>query len=337
MSSYETLLESYDEEINLSNITFEEVGNILESLTEFVNEELDMTVQISLQEAEEGEVAEKENKFTAGAKRVLSSLVAKLNAFIEKIGDAIRKFVAKAKVVIAQGGNTAVAKIAANSKAKLGKEITLKTFSQGPEASVKLMKLGIEAMKKANEQMSRIAFNGDAESGSAAVEKAVDAFAEKLENSPVMTDKKFAAGQGIKSIYNDNCKKYIDAINSELKNLEAQVKNAQQASKTAIKTIQKLQNTDKAVKSANITAVSKTCALAMKINTYSVNYAASLLGIAAKNGAKLALAAVGEDGKKLAGNVKAKGTDLKNKGKNLADKAKDKLPKKAEKNEEEAK
>ena len=56
MSGYAALLENYLEEEKYANDTFAGIASCLESLTDFVNEDVNFDMTISLTEAETGDI-----------------------------------------------------------------------------------------------------------------------------------------------------------------------------------------------------------------------------------------------------------------------------------------
>ena len=127
--SYAAMLENYLEEEKYANDTFAGISSCLESLTSFVNEDVNFEMTISLTEAESGDIKEKDKKVSAAIKNGISKLISKLEAFIGKIGEAVKRFVAKAKVTIAQSGNEALKKMISNNKYNIGKDIKVKIIS----------------------------------------------------------------------------------------------------------------------------------------------------------------------------------------------------------------
>lgn len=323
MSGYEALLEEYFEEESNSKITFEELGNVLESLTEFVNEDIQVNVEISLQEAEEESIKDKAAKVGGAIKKAIEALIAKINQFIEKITDAVKKLVAKAKVTLAQGGNKAMAKIVADNKYKASKDIKLLQLKGGQEVGVKLLDQALKAIADTNRQISAITFENGAGEVPASVEKVTAAFAQKVEKSSIVTEVTVKQGDSIKAAYNKYCAKDIKSINDAVSKLATAVGSTKQAQGTASKVLKGMEN--KEVTSDKLASVSKLVTASMKINTYAVNYASSLLGILAKNSAKLALAAVAEDGKHAVAAGKAKAGEAGAKVKETAGKGAEKV------------
>lgn len=292
MSSYETLLESYAEEEKLSKITFEEMGNILESLTEFVNEEIQMTVEITLQEAEEGEVKDKENKFGASVKKTIDKLIEKLTAFIKKIGEAVKAFVAKAKMVVKQGGNVALSKALKNNNLVVKKEFTVVTteyakVGQLYNTAAKAAADVDAAVKKVNINTTPV----EVPEVPASVANAIEAFSKRFEESGVVKKQVVEPGKKISEEYNSYVKPWLDQVNKGIENVEKVCKAAQKNASDIIKELKKNKDNQKAVNADGIVKVNKLSTAAMQISTNTVKFANSVLSIATKNSAKLALAA----------------------------------------------
>ena len=85
MSGYAALLENYLEEEKYANDTVSNISSCLESLTDFVNEEVNFEMTISLTEAEGGEIKEKAKKVSAAIKNGIAKLIKKLEEFKDKV------------------------------------------------------------------------------------------------------------------------------------------------------------------------------------------------------------------------------------------------------------
>jgi hypothetical protein len=131
MSSYETLLENYNLEEKYANDSFSNMMTCFESLNAFANENVNFEVVISLEEAESGKIKDNVTKIKEAAKRTAKAIEKKVSEFITKIKDALSRFVAKAKITIANKGNAALKKMLGNSELVIGKDIKLKYFKDG--------------------------------------------------------------------------------------------------------------------------------------------------------------------------------------------------------------
>ena len=287
--SYTTLLESYDDEHKYANTTFAEMAEMLDSLNEFANEEIQFTVEISLQEAEDETIKDKAGKVGAALKSGAQKLITKLQEFINKIGEAVKTFVAKAGTIVKQGGNAAMKKIA-DSNVELKKEIKL-TEIKGAKVTVDkiLTKVG-----KAIDDISGRIKNDSAEELPASVQEAIDALGEKLEKSEVVANNT-VGNQSAKSVYTSYVQPYLVIVDSLIKGSDsvvAQCKAAQSDAKTLIKHLQKEANTPE-----RVARLSKLSSALMQISARTMQFANSLLTIPTKNAAKIALAAGGSAAK----------------------------------------
>ena len=278
--SYESLLENYVDESAV--VSFAEMNTMLESLSDFVNEEVNFTVEISIQEAEEGEVKDKENKVGAALSSGVKKLIEKLQNFITKIGNAIRQFVAKASIVIKQGGNKALAKMVASNSGVLKKDVTLVSIDTGKVKGV------ISAASLAANQISQNINNKNAVPET--VQTAIKELGEKLEKSDVVAQAKADVNETIKKQYEKHVKVYLDLVDELIKGEKSVVgicKKSQANAKDIIKDLKSQKEKD----SASISVLSNLSSAAMQLATRVLIFGNSVLTIATKNSAKLALAA----------------------------------------------
>lgn len=319
MSSYETLLENYAEDERLSHITFAEMSTMFDSLTEFVNEEVELTVEISLQEAEDGEVQEKDKKFGAAVKKTIRKLIEKLKAFITKIGEAVKAFVTKAKMVVKQGGNAALGKMLKKNGIKVTKKFTYKVVKEGTANSIsKLYGNAASAASALDTAVKSVNINTTPVSVPEvpeSVASVIEAFAKKFEDSSVIATKDYnPSDEPVSKVYADIVAPYLDEVKKGIDNVEKVCGGAQKQAKSLISELKKGENDNqKTVNADGIAKVSKLSTACMQLSAATVRFANSVLTIATKNAAKLALAAgasVPAAAKEKGGEVKA---DLKSK------------------------
>lgn len=312
MSSYATLLEEHFEEEMLSNDTFSNISSCLESLTGFVNEEVNFEMTISLEEAVSGNIKDKAAKISGSVKTAISNLIKKLIAFSEKIADATKRFTTKAKVVIAQCGNEALKKMIGNNKAVIGKDIKVRElkyngnkgasvvkaiYDQGIKSSVNILSNLAKAAADL-EKGEPISINRDT--------SVIDAMAEDITKSKVGTLTMISSAKNVtvKSAYDEYVGCYLDSVKSMLPTIQSTCNDAKKQASALVKSLKKTENGAE-VNAEAIASISAAASDAMKISTYILNYAMSILTIATKNGAKIALAAVDADGKAVVASVKA--------------------------------
>ena len=299
MSSYATLLENYVDESSI--VSFEELGAMLESLSDFVNEEVNLNVEISLQEAEEETIKDKAGKVGAAVKRGIENLIKKLQAFITKIGEAAKQFAAKASIVIKQGGNKALAKMAANSSYVIKKEVKLISVDTG-----KIKKIISSATTAANQISQNIA---NVNAVPTTVEGAINDLGEKLEKSDLVVAAGVSSGT-VKQNYAKHVKPYLDIVDSAIKGEGSIIGICKKAQADAKKIIGDLKK-EKDVDSGKLATLSALSSAAMKLSTRALMFGNSVLSIATKNGAKLALAAADASGKAAVQRGKNKVNDAK--------------------------
>lgn len=312
MSSYATLLEEHFEEEMLSNNTFSNISSCLESLTDLVNEEVNFEMTISLEEAVSGNIKDKAAKISGSVKATIKNLIEKLDKFIDKIQEAVKTFVAKAKVVIAQCGNEALKKMIGNDKAVIGKDIKVRElkyngktgsdvidpiFNQAITSSVKIL----SNLSKAAIDLEKgepISINRDT--------SVIDAMVEDITKSKLGTLAMISSASKVtvKKAYDDYVGNYLNSVKLMLKSIQSTCDDARKAANAVIKSLKKVENGNE-VNADAIASISAASSDAMKISTYITNYAMSILTMATKNGAKIALAAVDANGKAVVASVKA--------------------------------
>jgi hypothetical protein len=328
MSSYESLLETYNEEEKFSNVSFEEMGNILESLTEFVNEEVEITVEMTLQEAEEvaNDEEKKSAKFGAAVKKTIERLIAKLTEFIKKIGDAVKAFVNKARMITKQGGNAALKKMLSNNNITIRKAITVKTTNYAAVGS--LYNIAGKAASDVSDAVKSVNINtvpATVPEVPASVENAVKAFAERFDASDLVKSLDLESGKTVASAYNDCVKPWLDQVNKGIETVEKVCKGAQANASKLIKDLKKNKENPKTVNADAIGKISKLSSAAMQISTNTVRFANTILTLATKNAAKLALAAGANAPAAAKDKAKEKGAELKGKAGEAKAAAKNKL------------
>jgi CRISPR/Cas system CMR subunit Cmr6 (Cas7 group RAMP superfamily) len=307
MSSYETLLENYNLEEKYANDSFSNMMTCFESLNAFANENVNFEVVISLEEAESGKIKDNVTKIKEAAKRTAKAIEKKVSEFITKIKDALSRFVAKAKITIANKGNAALKKMLGNSELVIGKDIKLKYFKDGKSnaAIYKQVNKAIERLGNANFYYSSkyVKYMNDPKS-------IVDTLAEDVSKSNIVEDTVLKADENIK--VKDAFAKYVDPL---LKDTTDNLSNAQ---KTVNETIKDLKdsisgykkkvkeaakrdmNSTKAIYSEWVDNYREMISVLMKVSTRYINYVATVLVMGASNASKIALAAVDAKGKSVA-------------------------------------
>lgn len=326
MSGYAALLENYLEEDRYANETFSSISESLDSLTAFVNEGVNFEMTISLTEAEDG-IADKEKKVSATIKKGIENLIKKLEAFATKIAEATKKFIAKAKVTIAQCGNEALKKMIGSNKYVIGKDIKVRVMKvdsvEGDKVAASVYKAIDEANNKISKQIMEV---NHAITAGEAVEVTrdngiIETLATKVENSDASTTRMLSSADKmtVKKAYQEYVGCYLDVVKSNLSNIEGQAKESQKYCKDIVSALKKTEM-GKELNAESIAAVNAISSDVMKLTTYALNYSMSVLTIATKNGAKIALGAVDatgkaavaatknavEEGKKKAGEVAGK-------------------------------
>ena len=130
-----------------------------------------------------------------------------------------------------------------------------------------------------------------------------------------------AAKQTVKKAYQDYVGQYLDVVSNNIKNIEGQAKESQKYCKEIIKALKKVENGSE-INSESIAAVNGISSDLMKLATGALNYSMSLLTLATKNGAKIALAAVDATGKAAAVATKNAANTAKEKAGEIKDNAK---------------
>lgn len=330
MSSYETLLENYLEEKSYENDTFSNVAACLESLTSFANEEVNFEMVITLEEAESGSIKDKAAKLGATVKKTIHNLIEKLTNFITKIKEAVKRFVAKAKTVIAQKGNEALKKMVATDEYVTGKAINLTVFESNGLRGKGLINNIFSQVDKALAKATNVAksYSLDQETIEMGddITNVIKAFSEDFAKSKMAKSDPVGAIQSVRGVYKQYIAPYLDATNEMIKGVEKAEKEALDACNAVIKELKKAEN-GKSVNAASISAVSKLSTQIMQLTTATLNFAMSVLTVTAKNSAKLALCAVTAKGKEKVNNAT---TTVKNK----ANAAKDAVASKFKKKED---
>lgn len=297
--SYTALLEECFLEEKYSNDTFASIAENFDSLTNFVNEDVTFGVMISLEEAESGNIKDKAAAIGKSAKKAWDNLVERLIAFGKKIAESLKRFIAKAKVVIAQGGNKAIKKIMTSENASkyTVKDLELDTVGGKKRASA-IKAIYIQAIKVAreiNSDMSTAASNLSKDKAWEFTDdysSTIDTLSQNVNDSELKGTEKVSGNA--KKLYQDYSASYLDIVSSNLSSVESVVKDAMKkcdVMASAIKALDKGEN-----HSDKLTSVIKVSSQCMKISTYTLNFSMSILTIATKNAAKIALAAKDEKG-----------------------------------------
>ena len=317
MSGYAALLENYLEEEKYANDTFAGIASCLESLTDFVNEDVNFDMTISLTEAESGDIKEKDKKVSVAIKNGITKLISKLEAFIGKIGEAVKRFIAKAKVTIAQKGNEALKKMISNNGYVIGKDIKVRAVKVNGVKGAKVAEGIYKAVKDANIAISKeivsiqnAIANGDTVSVNRNKE-VIDTLSTSFEKSDATSLELIssASKQTVSKAYQEYVGQYLDVVSNNISKIDGQAKESQKYCKEIIKVLKKAENGSK-INSESIAAVNDISSDLMKLATGALNYSMGLLTLATKNGAKIALAAVDATGKAAAGAVKGKAQEV---------------------------
>ena len=343
MSSYAALLENYLEEEKYANDTFAGISSCLESLTDFVNEDVNFDMTISLTEAETGDIKEKDKKVSAAIKNGITKLIGKLEAFIGKIGEAVKRFIAKAKVTIAQKGNEALKKMISNNEYIVGKDIKVRAVKVNGVKGAKVAEGIYKAVTDANNAISReiVSIQSAIANGNTVSvnrnKEVMDTLSTSFEKSDATTLEMISSAKklSVKDAYQEYVGQYLDVVSNNISKIDGQAKESQKYCKEIIKVLKKAENGSK-INSESIAAVNGISSDLMKLATGALNYSMGLLTLATKNGAKIALAAVDATGKAAAGVVKAKAGEIKDNAKAKGQEVAGKLKKKDDAPVEEA-
>ncbi len=312
MSSYETLLENYNIEEKYANDSFSNMMACFESLNAFANEDVNFEVTISLEEAESGKIKDTAAKVAEAAKRTVGTLEKKVSEFITRIKDALSRFIAKAKISIANKGNAALKKMLGNSELVIGKDIKLKAFKDRNSNTA--------IYKQADNAISRIdyacfhLYDADVMDE---IQSLVDTLGDSVAKSNIVENTVLKADENMK--VKDAFVKYVDPL---LEDTKDNLNNAQKSVNNCIKflkgdidfckkEIKKQDNTygkgsGKEMLGEYLDNARKCIPLVMKISTRYINYVATVLIMGTSNASKIALAAVDAKGKSVAGKFSKK-------------------------------
>ena len=327
--SYAAMLENYLEEEKYANDTFAGISSCLESLTSFVNEDVNFEMTISLTEAESGNIKEKDKKVSAAIKNGISKLISKLEAFIEKIGEAVKRFIAKAKVTIAQKGNETLKKMLSNNGYVIGKDVKVRAVKVNGVKGAKVAEGIYKAVTDANNAISKeiISIQNAMSDGKAVSvnrnKEVIDTLSTSLEKSDATTLELISAVKkwSVKDAYQEYVGQYLDVVSNNISKIDGQAKESQKYCKEIIKTLKKAENGSE-INAESIAAVNGISSDLMRLATGALNYSMSLLTLATKNGAKIALAAVDATGKAAAVATKNAANTAKDKAGEIKDNAK---------------
>ena len=323
------MLENYLEEEKYANDTFAGISSCLESLTSFVNEDVNFEMTISLTEAESGNIKEKDKKVSAAIKNGISKLISKLEAFIEKIGEAVKRFIAKAKVTIAQKGNETLKKMLSNNGYVIGKDVKVRAVKVNGVKGAKVAEGIYKAVTDANNAISKeiISIQNAMSDGKAVSvnrnKEVIDTLSTSLEKSDATTLELISAVKkwSVKDAYQEYVGQYLDVVSNNISKIDGQAKESQKYCKEIIKTLKKAENGSE-INAESIAAVNGISSDLMRLATGALNYSMSLLTLATKNGAKIALAAVDATGKAAAVATKNAANTAKDKAGEIKDNAK---------------
>ena len=319
MSSYETLLENYYTEKKYENDSFSNMMACFESLNAFANEDVNFDVIISLEEAESGKIKDTAGKVKEAAKRTYAVLETKVSEFITKIKDALSRFIAKAKITVANKGNAALKKMIGNSELVIGKDIKLKTFKKD-KSNAAIYKQVKDAVDRIDNMWMYHKYQ------SIYVNQAnhvVDVLGDSVAKSNIVQDTTLKADDNIK--VKDAVVRYVDPL---LEDTTDNLNNAQKTVNENIKRLKKsiddykkqikdldnrhIEGKDKSFYGKNLDITRELVSLLMKVSTRYINYVGTVLVMAASNASKIALAAVDAKGKSVAAKFTKKEKDATN-------------------------
>jgi actin-related protein len=299
MSSYETLLENYNIEEKYANDSFSNMMACFESLNAFANEDVNFEVVVSLEEAESGKIKDTAGKIKEAAKRTAKAIEKKVSEFIVKIKDALSRFIAKAKITVANKGNAALKKMIGNSELVIGKDIKLKYFKKNKSNAYVFGQVD-KAIKKVSENEYIDVDN---------LRVTVDVLGDNVATSSIVEEIVLKASDNMK--VKEAVTKYVDPL---LKDTTDNLNNAQKTVNETIKTLKanikdlkkETASMDKNSEEAKINKedmsdLRECISLLMKVSTRYINYVGTVLVMGASNASKIALAAVDAKGKSVAG------------------------------------
>jgi actin-related protein len=306
MSSYETLLENYNLEEKYANDSFSNMMACFESLNAFANEDVNFEVVVSLEEAESGKIKDTAGKIKEAAKRTAKAIEKKVSEFIVKIKDALSRFIAKAKITVANKGNAALKKMIGNSELVIGKDIKLKYFKKNKSNAYVFGQVD-KAIKKVSELVNNYPIYEEADLDNLRV--TVDVLGDNVATSSIVEEIVLKASDNMK--VKEAVTKYVDPL---LKDTTDNLNNAQKTVNETIKTLKanikdlkkETASMDKNSEEAKInkedmSGLRECISLLMKVSTRYINYVGTVLVMGASNASKIALAAVDAKGKSVAG------------------------------------
>jgi hypothetical protein len=311
----------------------------LESVENFVNESIEFNVMISLNEAENETIKDKAVKVSAAVKAGIEKIIAKLEQFITKIGEAVKRFTEKARVIISSNGNKAMGKMLKDNSLVVGKDIKLTMIignTDGSAIDTLLAKAekGAAALAGSVKFLDSVVANSDTwnkrneNKDMKLADDVIDAFSKDI-NTKEHTDAaqiKSNEAKKVKEVYDKYVAVILDPLNKHLNNIQKSCSEGQKAAKEIIRFLKSLKDEDKTA--ALLATANNYSAKLMKIDTYTVSFASKVLTIATKNSAKIALAAVNAEGKKAAAVAKAAPGKVAAGAKDVAGKAKAAVSKK---------
>ena len=271
----------------------------------------------------------KDKKVSAAIKNGISKLISKLEAFIEKIGEAVKRFIAKAKVTIAQKGNETLKKMLSNNGYVIGKDVKVRAVKVNGVKGAKVAEGIYKAVTDANNAISKeiISIQNAMSDGKAVSvnrnKEVIDTLSTSLEKSDATTLELISAVKkwSVKDAYQEYVGQYLDVVSNNISKIDGQAKESQKYCKEIIKTLKKAENGSE-INAESIAAVNGISSDLTRLATAALNYSMSLLTLATKNGAKIALAAVDATGKAAAVATKNAANTAKDKAGEIKDNAK---------------
>jgi hypothetical protein len=285
--SYTALLEEYEEQNRIC--TFSEMAANFSSLAALVEEEVDFSVMISLDEAAEEEIENKDKKISDAIKNGFKKLADKLEAFVTKIGEFLSRLKNKIKVTVASKGNEAMKKLLADKQAYIKKDIKLQNFQTNTAKT--LLKAANDIVKDANAAVDA-AKNG--QSFTRVDAEKIKTFKEDVTKSKLVNKAEIKASAHFKvaEAYKMYVSGLFDAIESSFANTDKNIKDAQKAAKDLAKELRKA---DRKNNKSSVSELNGVASDLMTISTYVLKLNADFLSMATRNSAKLALAATTKD------------------------------------------
>ena len=286
--SYAMLLEKY----NATDTTFSAIQEGIESLIEFVNSDVTISVDMSILEAENEEavVKTKENFF--------KKIAEKVKAFVVKFAESVKNFIAKCKVAVADKGNKALKKVLADSSKEIKRPIKLKELEwkgqKGPGIIKGVWEDVVSDVKKYTVSLKSIIDGNDASKFvDSDFEEKVKTLSEDISTSDVAKLQDIKAGEKVSAVYDAYVAQYTDWASDSISDIQACYKSAQEmlaSFNKGLKETNKGAFGGKDISDA-ISAINKLATSIMRADTLLLNAAFKILSVGVANSVKIAAAA----------------------------------------------